>query len=511
MKKYPLSVVLQFLVMLALGLLVMSCNGTPTSPGGGFNTAQGTGYMFIGDAPPAGTSILRFDITLSNAVLCPSVGSGGECTGSPQVSMMSAPVRLDMTQLQLGSAFLSLKDASAGSYAGVRLTFANPRLMLMKPDGTIEELVGVTLPLNPVSVTPKFSSPVTVSDKTNFGFLIDFNAQDSIQSSAGVVTGVAPVVTLVPSTFTTQQPVEEFEDTRGSVSSLSATCAAGTGSFTLTDSNTGLPLSGVQFDSTTVFKDTFTCDTLADGQIVEVDIELRSKDPKTANFFARQIQLVNEPNASGFEGTILQVNTASEFVLLLQHSEGGTGISSGSIVTVSFDPAQVKFKLDSTDFPVDPTLFAGGSQLLAGQIVELDVASVILGTHNCAEATDNCKATVDEVKLKKSTFTGNVGQTIVSPDFALVTLPSIFGTSSPLVLRPLSADCQSCLIETLTVRTFAETAYEDLPGGFSGLINGSTVTIRGLLLKDGFQGPGPNSSGTPLLVAEKVRLVTAAL
>jgi len=63
----------------------------------------------------------------------------------------------------------------------------------------------------------------------------------------------------------------------------------------------------------------------------------------------------------------------------------------------------------------------------------------------------------------------------------------------------------------LTVRTFAETAYEDLPGGFSGLINGSTVTIRGLLLKDGFQGPGPNSSGTPLLVAEKVRLVTAAL
>jgi hypothetical protein len=36
------------------------------------------------------------------------------------------------------------------------------------------------------------------------------------------------------------------------------------------------------------------------------------------------------------------------------------------------------------------------------------------------------------------------------------------------------------------------------------------VTVRGLLFKDVFQGPGPTSSGTPLLVAEKVRLVTAA-
>src|SRR4030042_1286904 len=66
-RKYSLSVVLQFLVMLALGLLVMSCSGTPTSPGGSFDTPEGSGYMFIGDAPPAGTSILRFDITLASA------------------------------------------------------------------------------------------------------------------------------------------------------------------------------------------------------------------------------------------------------------------------------------------------------------------------------------------------------------------------------------------------------------------------------------------------------------
>jgi hypothetical protein len=511
-RRYSRSVLVQSLVMLALGLLVMSCSGGSTSSGGNFQSAKGTGYMSIGDAPPAGTSILRFEITLSNATLCPTVGSAGECTGNPQVAMLSAPVRLEMTQLQLGSAFLSVQEASAGSYAGVRLTFSNPRLMLLQPDGTIEELVGVTLPLNPVSVTPKFSSPVTVADKTNFGFHIDFNAQDSIQSSGGVVTGIAPVVTLAPSTFSTQQPVEVFENTRGTLGGLSATCASGTGSFTLTDSNTEILFTSVHFDSTTEFDDGITCDTLVNGQIVEADIELQSTDPQTASFFARRIQLVNEPNASGFEGTILQVNTASEFVLLLHHSEGGTGISSGAIVTVSFDPQNVVFKVAPDGLTVDPALFASGAHLLAGQSVELDVVSVVLGTHSCAEASDNCTATVDEVKLKDSTFTGTVGQAIVNPDFPLVQLPSLFGISlPPPLVRPLSADCQSCLIETLTVRTSAATEYEDLPGGFSGLLNGSMVTVRGLLFKDGFQGPGPSSSGKPLFMAQKVKLVTAPL
>jgi hypothetical protein len=500
---------LNVFIILVLALLGMSCNGSSTSSGGGFQSAKGTGYVFIGDTPPVGSSILKFEITLSSATLCPTLGTSGECTGSPQVPLISAPVQIEMTQLQLQSAFLSSKTVATGSYAGVRLVFSNPQLKLLLPDGTIQELEGTNLPLVPTTVSPTFPSSVTVSDKTNFGFLIDFNVQNSIQSLGGAVTGIAPVVTLVPQTFTTQQPVQEMEDTTGTVSNRTVTCASGTGSFTLTPSLTGLPISGVQFDSTTKFDDGASCDTLANGQVVAADIELLSQDASTAVFFAKKIELSNDVAEVGLEGTVLQVDTTSQLVLLVERSTGIGGISSGAVVTASFDPLNVQFKIESNSFSSLPS-FASGADLLAGQVVDLNVASSVVGTNSCAAVTDHCTATVDRVKLKNSTFTGSVGTTIVSPDFALVTLPSIFGTSFPLVTRPLSADCQSCIIDTLTVRTSTATVFEDIPGDFNGLLTGSTLTIRGLLFKDVFQGPGPTSSGTPRLVAEKVRLVTAA-
>lgn len=505
MRRFPVFALLKAIVILVIGLFGMSCGGPFTPSGGGFQSAQGTGYVFIGDAPPAGSTILKFQITLSSATLCPTVGASGECTGTPQVSLVSVPVQIELTRLQMQSAFLSLKTVAAGSYAGVHLVFSNPELKILLPDGSIQELDGVNLPLVPTSVTPTFPSAVTVSDRTNFGFLIDFNAQDSIQSLGGAVTGIAPVVTLVPQTFTTQQPVQEMEDATGAISNVTKTCATGTGSFTLTDSTTGLPVSGVQFDSTTEFDDGASCDTLANGQVVAADIELRSQDASTALFFAKKIELLSDVAEDALEGTILQVNPTSQFVLLVDRSSGITGITGGAVVTASFDPLNVQFKIESNSFSSLPS-FASGADLLAGQVVDLNVASSVVGTNSCAAASDNCTATVDRVKLKMSTVTGSVGQTIVSPDFALVTLPSIFGTSFPLVTRPLSADCQNCLIDTLTVRTSTATVFEGIPGDFNGLLTGSPLTVRGLLFKDAFQGPGPTSSGTPRLDAEKIRL-----
>ena len=500
-------------VLLALAALGLSCSGNPGA-GGGFQSAEGTGFVFIGDAPPPGTSILKFEITLSSATLCPTVGTAGECNGNPQVALITSPVRFELTQLQLQSAFLSVRGAAAGSYAGVRLVFSNPEIKVLLPDGTIQELSGVDLPLSPTSVTPTFSSPVTVSNNTNFGFLIDFNVPESVQSLAGDITGIAPSVSLVRQTFTTGQPVIELEDTVGTVASLTKNCAAGTGSFTLNDSLTGIAIAGVEFDLTTEFENGLggvTCDTLANNQVVEADIELRSQDAATARFLARRIGLSSDAGERSLKGIILQVDTASQFVLHVSRSQGVAGIAEGAIVSVTFDPLDVVFRVDSDGLPDNSALFSSGTHLLAGQQVELDAVSSVVGTDNCAEIDDGCSATVDVVKLKKNTFTATVGQTIVQPSFALVTLPSIFGASFPLLLRPLSSDCQSCVIETITVFTFDGTEFQDLPGGFSGLLTGSTVTLRGLLFKADFQGPGPTSSGTPRLIAERIRLVTSAL
>jgi hypothetical protein len=94
-----------------------------------------------------------------------------------------------------------------------------------------------------------------------------------------------------------------------------------------------------------------------------------------------------------------------------------------------------------------------------------------------------------------------------TPNITLSSLPSLLGTST--LLRPLSADCQNCSIASITVVTSAQTEFEGLAGGSTGLQVGQTVAVRGLLIKNAFQGPGPIGSGSPQLVAEKVRLVPA--
>jgi hypothetical protein len=495
-------------MVLGMALWATSCSNGG-APGFPVQPASGTGYVFIGDAPPPGTSILKFEITLSGATLCPTVGSGGECAGSPQVQLLTTPVTIEMTRLQLQSAFLSLKSVAAGTYGGVRLTFSNPEIKVMNLDGSVSTLEGVDLPLNPTSVTPTFSGGLTVGADTNFGLLIDLNVLESIQSSGGVITGIAPVVSLTNLPVTVGQTVEELEDTKGRVSNLNKTCPSG--SFTLNDSMTGLPIASLRFDSTTEFDDDLTCEILANDQIVEADIVLRSDSLTSVQFFAKKLELANPADEPSLEGLIVQVNPFDDannryqLVLLVHEAENISGIGNGAFVTVNINPDTALFRVDADSLPVESSAFASGADLLAGQSVEVDVlsGSVVVGTNNCAAVEDGCVAGAEKIKLKKGSITANV-QGTSQPNFTLTTLPSIFGTLT--LMRRLSADCENCSIANITVVTSDQTKFEGLPGDFSGLQVGQTVTVRGLLIKNGFLGPGPIGSGSPQLVAGKVRL-----
>ena len=498
-------------LVLASALLALSC-GSGGTPANLIGPGQGTTYAFIGDAPPAGSSILRFEVTLSRAELCPSVTTAGECQGTP-VTLVSSPVDIALDQLQLASAFLSLTNVSAGTYGGVRLTFSNPQLKLLLADGAVQELEGADLPLSPTTVTPAFANALNVATGAKASFLIDINVQDSIQTSQGVVTGIAPVVSLVQLSGTATQPVEVLTDTTGAVSSLSKTCP--TGKFTLTDSMTGLAVASVQFDSTTAFDEGLTCDTLADNQVVEADIELRSPTQQTAQFFAKKIDLLSESGDEGLEGVVFQVNTPtqpaniSQFVLLVNHEQNLSSLTAGNFVTINADPTKVVFSIETTNLLVDSSAFASGADLFAGQTVDVAITSGSLVTADagCANVSDNCTASAATLRLKKSTMTARVGG-ITAPNLTVDTLPSLFGSFSVSTFRPLSADCQSCALESITVVTSGQTEFEDALGGFSAIQVGDNVTVRGLLIKNGFTGPGPVPLGSPQLVAAKVRRLT---
>ncbi len=487
---------------LGVGLLlvlavVAGCGGSGSSISAG---SSGNAFVFIGDAPPVGSTVLKFEITLSGAVFCPEVSATGECLGSPQPSLINQPVEIELEQLELESAFLNLASIPAGNYpnGGVKLTFANPELRLLLNDGSVTP--ELKPPLNPASVTAKFPGGITVAANTNFGFLIDFNVSDSIQSSGNTVTGISPMITLVKLPAVAQQNIEELEVT-GTVSNLSKNCP--TGSFTLTDSVTGLPITNIQFDSTTKLEDGLTCANFANGQTVEVDIELRAgANLQSAQFFAEEIELVNPANEQEAEGVVFQVNNANQFVLMVQEEENASNLPIGSLLTVTVTSAQ--FRVDDDGLPVGSLSFASGNDLLAGQTVEVDIANntLVVPTAGCG-TIGNCTATAEKLRLEKGTITGRVASTN-PPNFTINNLPSIFGNPSslPPVLRPLTADCQSCAVSSIDVITSSQTEFESPLTGLPAI--NDTVTVRGLLFKNGFAGPTPGS-GQPTLVAKKVR------
>jgi hypothetical protein len=491
-------------LVLGFAVFALACGSGGTPPNNIIGPSRGTTYVFIGDSPPPGASILKFEITLSQAELCPSVSQAGECQGTP-VALLSAPVSIELAQLQLESTFLSLNTVPAGTYGGVRLTFSNPELKILLADGSVQQLSGTNLPLSPTNVTPAFASSLSVEANSSVSFLIDFKVRDSIQSSLSAVTGISPVVSLTQLSAAGTQPIEELRDTTGHVSSVSASCP--TGSFTLTDARTGLAMAGVHFDGTTEFDGGLTCETLADNQIVEANLQLLSSTSGSGQFFATKIELVAEAGDEELEGVVFQVNSSSEFVLLVNDEQNLASLTPGDFVTVSADPSRVTFSIESTGLPVGSTAFASGADVMAGQTVDVTITSGSLTTagSGCATVADDCTASAETVRLTKSTVTGQVAGTS-NPNFTLVGLPILFGSQD--IFRPLSADCQSCAAGSMTVVTADITEFENAFGGFSALQVGDNVTVRGLLIKNGFVGPGPIPAGLPQLVAAIVRRLT---
>jgi len=102
------------------------------------------------DDPPAGVSVLFFQVSLTDATLTPT-------TGSP-VSLLSnnTPVQIDVTQLQALSAFLSTANVAAGTYKSLSLTFANPQLVIFNQSDTA---LGSTCAVGTVcQLTPAFDN-----------------------------------------------------------------------------------------------------------------------------------------------------------------------------------------------------------------------------------------------------------------------------------------------------------------------------------------------------------------
>jgi len=468
-----------------LASAVLSIAALTAGCGGGSQSTQPLAprsvSLSIRDNPPAGVSVLSFEIAVIGASLQPSDAS------QPAVSLVSSPIEVELTQLETEKALLNAVNAPEGSYSSISLAFANPELAILNQSGQPitmgtqaclnGQICEFKPSLNQSSVTISSAPfPVTISMSNPIGLVVDFDLNSSIQDNLSVtpsLTLTAVAAQPVNGSNSQGMEIEDLEGVNGQVQSVSST------GFTLQDSTSGQTFT-INVDSSTQFQDfteigctanNFSC--VQAGQIVEVE-HLLVLDSGT--LLASEVQLDDAVNEEQLEGVIVAVNPANnQFQMVIEDEEPAiAGVSVGNSVTISINNG-AQFTIDSDDLGnaiPSGVSFASVNDLLVGQQVKiraLVVSSPVTGT----------TVTTDRVKLHTSQFTGTV-TSINDPNFAVNNLPTLFTSNG---------------INQVQVQTSSATEFEGI-SGVSALAVTNNVVLRGLLFR---------TAGAPVLFAKKVR------
>jgi len=242
----------------------------------------------------------------------------------------------------------------------------------------------------------------------------------------------------------------------------------------------------VSVDASTEFSDFESCTAanfscLVDGQSVEVDLALMG----TGTFLAKKVEL--HDNVAGaaddeLDGVVSKVDSGTQFELVvLDELRNITNVSVGNPVIVTLQSSGATFEVDANGLTVPSNLqqafTASGdtSQLIPGQVVEVRVRSTSGGPAPAA-----IMVTTDRVRLRMTQFTATVSGSVAGNNFNVGTLPGIFTSAG---------------VTSIQVQTSSNTNFDNVSGA-SGLADGNTVSLRGLLFA---------SAPNPVLIADKVR------
>lgn len=425
----------------------------------------------VTDAPPAGVTVLSFEVTVSGASLSP---------GSVDLLAGKVPPRIEVKKLETESAFLSTLSIPAGSYTSLNLTFANPELTFLNNTGAALAgcANGAICEIKPSgTLTATVNGTFNVTSGTQSGLLVDLNIASLISSSLGVDFSGAGAVTATQQAKQAKGELEDLDDVDGILKSPA------NNQFTLQTADMGTIT--VTTDSSTEFGDfegcaaaNFSC--LVDGQSVEADLLLLS----TGSFLAKKVELhdaVAEAADDELDGVVTKIDSATQFeVVVIDELRNIANVSVGNPVIVTLQ-ASPSFRVDANGLQVPSNLanaFAGAadtSQLLPGQTVQVRVRSMSGGP-----APAPIAVATDRVRLRMTRFTATVSGSVSGSNFNVGGLPGIFTANGVTLIQ---------------VQTSSNANFDNVSGA-SGLADGNTVSLRGLLFV---------SAPNPVLIADKVR------
>jgi Domain of unknown function (DUF5666)/Domain of unknown function (DUF4382) len=421
--------------------------------------------LTIQDTPPAGVTILSFEVTVTGAVLH---------RGTTDVSILSVPVKVEITQLETESALLSTKSVTSGQYDSITVTFANPEMTIMNNSamtmagcaaGAICKMEMPQIGLSSASVDfagPPF--PLSLTKDTSTGLLLDFNLASSVQNDLSINPTIG-FTKLAVVDDAKESELEGLEDLNGRVSAL------GTNQFTLQVTSSGQSFT-ILVDSNTKFEDFGEEELSEDFSSLRVDqvVEVNAKLNGDGSMLATKVELKEPEKGEEIEGTITSVDSSlTKFdMVVLDEIPDIAGVQVGDKVTV--DVTSATYRIDNEELNISSDLsFATAADLVAGQTVEVSRGSDSSGTAIVA----------DRVRLQTSQFTAHV-ESVSDSSFLVNNLPDLFTAAG---------------ITEIQVRTSSGTEFDDV-SGVSALSAGDKLALRGLLF---------NVTGTPVLVAKKVR------
>ncbi len=458
-------------------LVIYSCSGGMQNP-----LRQGSSALSVTvtDTPPAGVSVLSFEVSVTGATLNP---------GSVDLLAGRGPVRIEVEELETESAFLNTVSVGPGTFTSLSLTFANPELTFK--NGTAANLAGcapgAVCEVNPTGTltsTVNFPSPLTIAgsssgsmegeddERTAMGIQLDLDVNTILTGTLGVDFSQSGAVSVKQLAREAEGELDDVDELKGTVQNLSTmnmtfTLHTMSGDFSITtDSNT-------QFEFENCTANNFSC--LQNSMVVEVDAMMMPG----GIFLAKKIEFEDEAEDDELEGVVFKIDDAMHFeMVVLDELRSVNNVNVGNPVVVTLSNPSFQVQMEELNAPsalVNAFQSATDtSQLLPGQALEVRLTAP-------ANPGPPISVTADRVRLRMTQFTANVSGAPTPPTFMVGNLPSLFTGAG---------------ITTIEVDTSDKTDFDGV-SGVSALADTNTVSLRGLLFSNG--------ANPPVLEAKKVR------
>lgn len=450
------------------GLLVLAACG---KPGSGIGISEGssapftlaiTGPFTLGTAyqPPQGVTVLSFSLTITGAVLQPG-----------NVSLIKAPVTVELTQLQTDSNLIASLDVPTGNYETLVLTFANPDMTIF--NGAVNE---VHPTLNASSLT--FYPGLALTANTPEFLEVVFSLNDGLVTDSSLNLTAATIFEQPPSVAADAEliPLNTV---------LGVVTAVGTNEFTFV--TTGGGSLNVNTTSATQFAfppsvcpaNSFGC--LAKNQIISADMSVLG----STSIQASTITLEDDSSNPTIEGMIVGIASTNppQFNLVVHGVAPATnGLDTADVVKVTLEsPTNYAIDADGLTVPSGYT-FDADSDLVVGQevLVRGNSVQVVSGSDPSISISTN------QLTLRQAQWTATVGVANQQGSvFTLASLPNLFTALAPTP------------INSLYVATSSQTNFYFT--GPSSLAAGLPITVKGLVFNN-----RNNDVGAPTVIASTV-------